>query len=109
MKPAGPTGSYVGLVTMALVLGPTHPAIAADEATFADTVLQGGVVYTVDSRNSIQEAIAIQGGRIVYVGTDQGVRAYIGKQTTVIELHGKTVMPGLVDAHNHPIAGGSQL
>ncbi len=84
------------------------PASASGGAP-ADTVLYRGLVYTVDPQNSSEQAIAIRDGRIVYVGTNVGVRAYIGARTDVIDLHGKMVMPGLVDAHNHAIAGGLQL
>ncbi len=109
MKPAGLIGSWVGLAAATLALGVLNPAAATNAAAPADLVLRGGFIYTVDDRNSVQQAIAIQGGRIVYVGTDQGARVFIGKQTNVIDLQGKMVMPGLVDTHNHAIAGGSQL
>ena len=109
MKPAGLIGSWVGLVAAALGLGTAGLADAANGAAPADLVLQNGFVYTVDDQNSVQQAIVIQAGRIVYVGNDQGARGYIGKQTKVIDLHGRMVMPGLVDTHNHAIAGGSQL
>src|SRR6185369_14497857 len=109
MKPAGLIGSWMGLAAAARGLGTSSLADAAITAAPADLVLQNGFVYTVDDRNSVQQAIAIHGGRIVYVGNDQGARAYIGKQTKVIDLHGRMVMPGLVDTHNHAIAGGSQL
>ena len=109
MKPAGLIGSWVGFAAAALGLGTAGLADAANGAAPADLVLQNGFVYTVDDRNTVQQAIAIHGGRIVYVGNDQGARAYIGKQTKVIDLHGRMVMPGLVDTHNHAIAGGSQL
>jgi len=109
MKPAGIIGSWVGLVAAALGLGTAGLADAANGAAPADLVLQNGFVYTVDDQNSVQQAIVIQAGRIVYVGNDQGARGYIGKQTKVIDLHGRMVMPGLVDTHNHAIAGGSQL
>jgi hypothetical protein len=71
-------------------------------------VLDHGFIATVDPVNSVQQAVAIRDGRIVYVGTDSGVGTYIGKQTKVIDLHGKMVMPGLIDAHTHPIAAGSR-
>src|SRR6185436_3247381 len=99
MKPVGLFGTLVGLAAAAL----------ANAAAPADLVLRRGVIYTVDDRNSVQQAIAIQAGRIVYVGTDEGANAYIGKQTNVIDLHGRMVLPGFVDTHNHAIAGGAQL
>ena len=109
MKPAGLIGSWVGLAAAALGLATSSRAAAANAPVPADLVLQNGFIYTVDDHNSVQQALAIQGGRIVYVGNDQGSRAYIGKQTKIIDLHGTMVMPGLVDTHNHAIAGGSQL
>ncbi|HEU4376237.1 MAG TPA: amidohydrolase, partial [Telluria sp.] len=52
---------------------------------------------------------AVRGGRIVYVGDNAGARALIGKATKVIDLHGRMLMPGLVDAHMHPQSAGSRL
>ncbi|HVW71388.1 MAG TPA: amidohydrolase, partial [Steroidobacteraceae bacterium] len=98
-------------VNAALALGASTPVAAANAAVTApaDAVLRGGFIYTVDGHDSVQQAIAIRQGRIVYVGADRGIQPYIGPTTSVIELHGKMVLPGLVDAHNHAIAGGSQL
>ncbi|WP_231398520.1 amidohydrolase [Conexibacter woesei] len=75
----------------------------------ADTVLRHGYVATVDHTNSVAQAVAIRNGRIAYVGSDRGVKAYISHQTKVIDLKGRMVMPGLVDAHDHAIDGGTQL
>ncbi|MFO1337766.1 MAG: amidohydrolase family protein [Burkholderiaceae bacterium] len=75
----------------------------------ADTVLQHGYVYTVDAADSVQQAVAVRGGRIVYVGTDEGAKAYIGSQTQVVDLGGRMLMPGFVDGHLHPLAGGRAL
>ncbi|WP_253563347.1 amidohydrolase [Pseudomonas laurylsulfativorans] len=78
-------------------------------ATPADTVMRNGFVYTVDGQNSVQQAIAISGGKIVYVGSDAGVDGYIGKQTQLIDLAGRMLMPGFVDAHMHPGDGGRAM
>ncbi|WP_223464568.1 MULTISPECIES: amidohydrolase [unclassified Pseudomonas] len=78
-------------------------------ATPADTVMRNGYVYTVDGKNSVQQAIAISGGKIVYVGSDAGVDGYIGKQTQLIDLAGRMLMPGFVDAHMHPGDGGRAM
>ena len=111
MRRAGHISLCVAFAIAAFVLGATEPVGAAPAGAIspADTVFDQGFVYTVDAHNSVQQAIAIRDGRIVYVGADSGVGAYIGKRTKVVDLHGKMVMPGLVDAHNHPIAGGRQL
>jgi predicted amidohydrolase YtcJ len=75
----------------------------------ADTVYRGGYVYTVDATDSVHHALAVRAGRIVYVGDDAGATALAGKKTRVIDLHGRMLMPGLVDAHMHPQSGGSRL
>jgi predicted amidohydrolase YtcJ len=77
--------------------------------TPADSVFHNGYVYTVDSKNSVQEAVAIRDGKIVYVGTNVGVKRFIGKKTVVLDLGGRMLMPGLVDGHMHPLEGGAQL
>jgi predicted amidohydrolase YtcJ len=72
-------------------------------------VMRNGYVYTVDGKNSVQQAIAVTGGKIVYVGSDEGVAAYIGAQTQMIDLAGRMLMPGFVDAHMHPGDGGRAM
>ena len=54
-------------------------------------------------------AVAIRGGKIVYVGSDKGALALRGKRTRVIDLNGATVIPGLVDSHTHFIELGAKL
>lgn len=75
----------------------------------ADVVYRNGYVYTVDPHDSVQQALAIRGGRIAYVGTDAGLDPFIGAGTRIIDLHGRMVMPGLVDGHQHPLQGGASL
>ncbi|WP_343728296.1 amidohydrolase [Duganella sp.] len=82
-------------------------AHAADKP--ADTVYRNGYIYTVDARDSVQQALAVRGGRIVYVGDNAGVKALTGKKTEVIDLQGRMLMPGLIDGHMHPQSGGSRL
>jgi predicted amidohydrolase YtcJ len=66
-------------------------------------------VYTVDAQDSVQQALAVRGGVIVYVGNDAGAAALIGEHTRQIDLHGRMLMPGLVDGHMHPLEGGASL
>ena len=75
----------------------------------ADRVYRNGVIFTADSRNTSAQALAIRGGRIVYVGANDGVAAFIGASTTVVDLKGKFLMPGLIDGHMHPLEAGAQL
>jgi len=92
-------------VAVALLLIPST-ALAAKPA---DTVLRGGTIRTFDAKFSVVHALAIRDGRIVYAGGARGVRRYIGARTKVQNLHGRTVMPGLSDAHIHVLPGGEQL
>ena len=75
----------------------------------ADTVYSNGYVYTVDAKDSVRQALAVRAGRIVYVGDNAGAKALTGKATRVIDLHGRMLMPGLIDGHMHPQSGGSRL
>lgn len=75
----------------------------------ADTVLRNGQVVTMDARNSVQQAIAVRDGKIVYVGTDAGVGPWTGTKTKVVDLGGRMLMPGFIDAHLHALAGGRAL
>ncbi|GAH28516.1 unnamed protein product, partial [marine sediment metagenome] len=60
-----------------------------------------GKVITVDSNFSIVQAVAVKDAKIVAVGTDEEVRALVGKDTKVLDLKGKTMLPGINDAHIH--------
>ena len=69
--------------------------------TKADTILASGRIMTVDAANSIGEAIAIKGNRIMTIGTNEAIRALADSATKVIELNGRTVTPGFIDPHLH--------
>jgi len=75
----------------------------------ADTVFIGGPIYTLDKTNRVVEALAIKNGVIIGAGSKQELTKLIGSHTNIVDLEGKTLMPGLVDAHMHPMAGGNQL
>jgi predicted amidohydrolase YtcJ len=79
------------------------PAAAAD----ADLILFNGHIVTVDAAFRVAEAIAVKGGRITAVGTSAAVlRGERAPATRVVDLGGKTVLPGLIDAHVHALEGG---
>jgi predicted amidohydrolase YtcJ len=81
--------------------------LVSDELA-ADIVLMNGKVVTVDDEDTIAEAVAIKHGRIIKVGDSGDVRALAGDHTEVIDLKGRTVLPGLTDAHVHMIQGGTR-
>jgi predicted amidohydrolase YtcJ len=84
-------------------------AQAAEPQRAADRAYRHGQVYTVDAHDSVQTALAIREGRIVYVGNDAGLAPFMGPKTALVDLQGRTLMPGLVDGHMHPLQGGSSL
>ena len=74
---------------------------AAQAAETPDTILVGGKIVTVDDRFTIAQAVAIRGQRIVAVGANADIRKLVGSATKVIDLGGRTVIPGLIDNHSH--------
>jgi predicted amidohydrolase YtcJ len=73
-------------------------------AAAPDLILHHGKIVTVDDRFSLRQAMAIRGGRIVRVGSSREVLRLKGPRTRLVDLGGKTVMPGLIDSHTHPTA-----
>lgn len=104
-------------------------AVTASAATKKATlVLRNGYVYTVvpkaggvydwqypfphqpaDTPDRVARAVAVRGGKIVFVGSDRGVAKFIGPKTKVINLRGRMLMPSLIDGHSHVLSGGESL
>jgi len=78
-------------------------------ATYADLVLTGGDVYTVDPERPWARAVAVKSGRIVAVGDDADVGSLLGPRTEVVSLSGRMLLPGFQDAHVHPPQGGVEM
>jgi predicted amidohydrolase YtcJ len=92
------------VVSIALAAGlfPAY-AFAADPPT---RILFNGRVLTMDASDRMAQAVAIDGDRIVAVGSNDEVKRLAGSRTRLLDLEGRTVIPGLGDAHNHAIRGG---
>src|SRR5687768_10374419 len=106
----------VGLATIALCA--SSGAIAQTASTSvpasritgpADLILVNGRVYTVDDSRPMVSGLAVRNGRILLAGSDMEVRALAGLRTRVIDAGGRTVIPGMVDAHAHLLGLGASL
>src|SRR5215213_1040662 len=75
----------------------------------ADLVLLGGSVMTMDAARPSAHAVAIGGGRILAVGEDRSILELAGPRTRRFDLGGRTVLPGFIDAHCHPVQAGIEL
>jgi predicted amidohydrolase YtcJ len=73
----------------------------------ADLVVHNARVLTVDARFSVAQAVAVTAGRVSVVGTDAEALARRGPNTRVIDAGGRTVLPGLIDSHTHPVGAAS--
>ncbi len=69
----------------------------------ADLVLRGGKVITVDKDWRVAQAVAIRDGRFIAIGDDEAMTGHIGPSTQIVELRGRTVIPGLIDTHLHQL------
>jgi predicted amidohydrolase YtcJ len=93
-----------GIAVLMLALAPAE-VVAQD----ADTVYVNGNVYTVNEVFGTASAFAVKDGSFTYVGNDAGAQEHIGPLTFVVDLDGKTVIPGLHDAHLHIRFGEREL
>ena len=88
-------------VTATLALSTFGCTPASDVQDTADLVLRGGRVVTVDEALPEAQAVAIRGDRILFVGSDTEVEAYVGRETEVIDLTGRLAIPGFIEGHGH--------
>ena len=78
----------------------------AAQAQDADLVLLNGKIVTLAARDDIQEALAIRDGRVLAVGRSDEMRKRAGPNATIVDLSGRTVIPGLIDSHMHAVRAG---
>lgn len=91
-----------GLLALALATTSATGGVSAAP----DLILAHGTVLTVDPRDSVGQAIAIRGGKILKIGADASILALASPHTEIIDLHGRTATPGLIDTHAHIAEGG---
>ena len=89
------------LLALATFVGAPSPLARAVDAAPADFVLLEGRVHTLDKSDTVAQAVAVREEKIVYVGDDQGAKAYIGPKTEVFRAGGRTVIPGINETHVH--------
>src|SRR5215831_20550846 len=97
------------------VVGRSFPAVAESAARMTEgqpsnpVVFYNAQVFTAESDHPYAEAVAIRGDRIIAVGALGSVERIAGPTARKVDLHGKFLMPGIIDAHVHPIYGGITL
>ncbi len=114
MKPTSRRTKYalalsLAFLTAAFAVGKRHVSAQTkiDAATQTpDLILLNGKILTVDPTDSIAEAVAIRAGKIIAVGSNAEIQQRAGKETRVVDLHGRTATPGLIDSHGHFADGG---
>lgn len=84
----------------------TFPVSSSAATEIADSVYINGNIYTMDDAQPNATAVAVKGQRLIFVGSSENVKSYIGLNTKITDLKGKTVIPGLMEGHMHlPMLG----
>ncbi|MEL7655182.1 MAG: amidohydrolase family protein [Bacillota bacterium] len=100
---------FTWVVVFAFILT-TVPVPSSAASEIADSVYINGNVYTMDEDQPKATAIAVKGQMLIYVGDNENIQKYIGNNTKITDLKGKTVIPGLMEGHMHlPMLGENLL
>src|SRR5437867_1459239 len=94
--------ALIAALTLAAGIAPAY----AQAPAAADTILVTGKVVTLDGTSSTVQAVAIRDGKVLAVGADADIRQRADARTTIIDLGGRTVVPGLMDSHIHALRAG---
>jgi predicted amidohydrolase YtcJ len=100
--------SRLPVLPLALILG-LAPRPAAAQPAPAELIVTDARIYTVDETRPVAEAMAVRDGRVLFVGSERGALAFRGPATRMVDLDGRTVIPGIVDAHAHLLGLGTAL
>ncbi|MFV3330343.1 amidohydrolase [Pseudomonas sp. NY15437] len=97
-------GMLKGALALAIALG-TFEA----QAQNADLILYNAKVFTAEPGQPLQQAVAVAGGKVLQVGSNEDIRKLAGTASKQVDLGGKVLMPGFIDSHSHSIFGGLEL
>ncbi|CUT01003.1 hypothetical protein JGI22_00093 [Candidatus Kryptobacter tengchongensis] len=75
----------------------------------ADLIFINGKIWTVDKTKPVAQAVAVLGDKIIAVGSNSEIKKLAGKNTQIVDLKGKLMLPGFIDDHTHFVSGGFQL
>ena len=109
---SSPTHAFIARLLLSgwlMMLASWGASDAAPTSQTADLILKNGAVLTMDANRRQVTAVAVQDGKIVFVGSDAGAEAWRGSSTRVVDLRGQMVLPGLHDSHVHLTEGGFAL
>ena len=84
------------------------PHIALGDAPKVPTIYTGGPILTMNAKNEMVEALAVEGGKILAAGRLVDVKAAAGEKAKIVDLQGKTLLPGFIDGHSHFVKGGQE-
>jgi predicted amidohydrolase YtcJ len=103
MRPSKLPSFFFGVFAVGMLgIAGTMPASAGH----ADLLLVNGKIVTLDAASSVREALAVENGRVAATGSSEELRKLAGPATKIIDLGGRTVIPGLIDSHIHAIRAG---
>ncbi|MDP1889578.1 MAG: amidohydrolase family protein [Gemmatimonadaceae bacterium] len=92
-----------------LLAGLASVALAQGAAPNADLIVTNARIYTSDDTRPVVEAVAVAGGKVLFAGNTAGAMALKGAATRILDLGGRTVIPGMIDAHGHVTGLGDAL
>lgn len=93
------TSTRLTMLVLSAALAHCPVTCTADEP--ADLIVLNGKILTLDAKSTVAEAVAIRDGKFVQIGTNAELQPLIGEQSKVLDAHGKSVVPGLIESHVH--------